>query len=130
MHDDAFLDAFETGALPNSAFHHLDHVRLTWLYLRRDGPEPGAANVAAGIGHFAAAHGAAEHFHVSVTRFWVRLVQYLIDAFPSITSFDDLLDAFPPIADKRLIYRHYRPETLASPEARLGWVAPDVRALP
>ena len=41
--------AFETGALPNSAFHHRDHIRLAWIYLRRDGPETGAREVIDGI---------------------------------------------------------------------------------
>jgi len=118
MQDHEFLRAFETGALPNSAFHHLDHVRLAWLYLRRDGPEAGAQEVIEGIKHFAAVHGAADRFHESLTRFWVRLVQHLIEAFPQVERFDELVTCYPALADKRLAYRHYRPETLASAAAR------------
>src|SRR5215470_7482172 len=67
MDDDAFLQAFETGTLPNAAFHHRDHLRLTWLYLRRDGPELGAEHIVDGIRHFATIHGAANRFHVTLT---------------------------------------------------------------
>src|SRR5262249_33674074 len=68
MDDAAFLDAFERGVLPNAAFHHRDHLRLSWLYLRRDGSELGSQRVMDGIRHFAAAHGAADRFHVTLTQ--------------------------------------------------------------
>jgi hypothetical protein len=115
MDDDAFLRAFETGTLPNAAFHHRDHLRLAWLYLRRDGPELGAEHIVDGIRHFAASHAAADRFHLTLTRFWIRLVQHLMEAFPSIERFEDLLAAFPPAADKAIVYRHYSPAQLSSP---------------
>ena len=125
-----FIRAFETGALPNSAFHHRDHLRLAWLYLRRDGAEAGTREVLDGIRHFATAHGAADRFHETLTRFWVRLVQHLLDAFPRVERFDDLLVRYPPALDKTMVYRHYRPESLASPAARSAWVEPDLLPLP
>jgi hypothetical protein len=130
LEDDEFIRAFETGALPNSAFHHRDHLRLAWLYLRRDGPETGAEEVVDGIRHFATAHGAADRFHETLTRFWVHLVQHMVEAFPSVDRFDNLVAHYPPLADKTIVYRHYRPETLASPAARAGWTLPDLLPLP
>ena len=130
MDDDAFLHGFETGTVANAAFHHLDHLRLTWLYLRRDGPELGAEHVIDGIRQFAAIHGSADRFHLTQTRFWIRLVQHLMEAFPTIERFEDLLDAFPPVMDKAIVYRHYSPMQLSSPTARRVWVAPDVLPLP
>jgi hypothetical protein len=124
------MRAFETGALANSAFRHRDHVRLAWLYLRRDGPETGAREVIDGIRHFAAGHGAADRFHETLTRFWVHLVQHLIETFPLVDRFDDLLARYPQLADKSLVGRHYRPETLMSPAARAEWIGPDLLPLP
>jgi hypothetical protein len=129
--DDAtFLAAFEQGALPNSAFHHRDHVRLTWLYLHQYGPEAGARRVTDAVLGFATEHGAADRFHVSLTRFWVELVKHVISAFPATADFDELLAAFPLLADKSTVFRHYSPELLASPAARAQWVEPDLRPLP
>jgi len=128
--DEAFIHAFETGAIPNGAFHHQDHLRLAWLYVRRDGPEAGAREVIDGIRHFAVAHGAADRFHETLTRFWVHLVQHLVEAFPAVDRFDRLLARYPRLADKGLVFRHYRPETLASAAARTGWAPPDLLPLP
>jgi hypothetical protein len=130
MDDAAFLDAFESGALPNSAFHHRDHLRLSWLYLRRDGPEVGTQRIIDGIRHFATAHGAAERFHVTLTEFWIRFVQHLIEAFPGVDRFDGLLARFPPALDKTIVNRHYTGAVLWSTAARAQFVSPDLRPLP
>jgi len=130
MDDDAFLQAFEAGTLPNATFHHRDHLRLTWLLLRRDGPELGAEHIVDGIRHFAAVHGAPDRFHVTLTRFWIRLVEHLMAAFPTIERFDDLLAVFPLVLDKAIVYRHYSATYLFSPMARQVWIAPDLLPLP
>src|SRR5258707_9904156 len=128
--DDAFLRAFESGALPNSAFHHRDHLRLAWLYLRRDGPELGTARVIDGIRQFAAAHGSADRFHETLTRFWIGLVHHVDETFPGIDRFDDLLTRHPPMADKSLVYRHYSAEAFGKPDARNSWLDRDLLPLP
>src|SRR5262245_42065949 len=35
MTDDEFISQFESCTLANEAFHHRDHIRVVWLYLRR-----------------------------------------------------------------------------------------------
>ena len=34
MNDHEFVDAFEACAIAGADFHHADHVRLAWIYLR------------------------------------------------------------------------------------------------
>jgi hypothetical protein len=34
MNDRDFVDAFENCAIASHDFHHADHVRLAWIYLR------------------------------------------------------------------------------------------------
>jgi hypothetical protein len=126
--DQSFIDAFESGRLPNAAFHHRDHVRLSWLYLRRGGPASGSRAVLDGIRHFAVVHGAADRFHVTLTLFWVKLVQHLIDTYPGAPTFDDLVTHFPRVLDKSLVYKHYSPEHLGA--GRQNWLQPDLRPMP
>jgi hypothetical protein len=128
--DDAFLHAFFSGQLANSDFHHRDHLRLAWLLTRRQGPSDAEATVVEGIRRFAAAHGHAERYHDTMTRFWVRLVAHAVDHRPQITDFDEFLAAHPLLLDKNTPLRHWSREVLFGADARAAWQEPDQVALP
>jgi hypothetical protein len=130
MDDNAFLTAFEAGAIPNTAFRHHDHLRLAWLYLRRDGRELGGARIRAGLRRFAMAHGVPHLYHETLTSFWIRLVAHAVETFPAQQRFEELLGCWAGFEDRRAAYRHWRPETLDGAQARCEWVEPDLRPLP
>jgi hypothetical protein len=130
MTDDDFLQAFARATLGNHEFRHRDHLRLAWLQIRRLGPDDATRAVAAGIRHFAAAHGATDKYHETMTRFWVRIVAHHVEARPEIDDFDRFLEVFPLLLDKGLPFRHWTRETMLGPAARAGWVEPDVLPLP
>jgi hypothetical protein len=130
MTDDEFVTAFLTGKLPPTQFHHRDHLRLTWVLVRLTGVEAAMKRVTSGIRYFASQHGQAEKYHETMTRFWVLLVGHMVATRPDIATFDDFLTAFPMLLDKDLPYRHWRRETMLSPDARARWVEPDILALP
>jgi hypothetical protein len=129
MTDDGFLEAFSGGRLRNDEFHHRDHLRLTWLMLRRLGSEAGGEAVAAGIRRFAAAHGHVSRYHETMTRFWIRLVDHSMRVRPA-ASFEELLQAFPMLLDKSLPFRHWTRERMMSEAARRDFVEPDLLRLP
>lgn len=128
--DAAFLAAFEAGQRPGGVFRHADHLRLAWLYLRRDGVALGEERIAAGIRRFAAAQGAVGLYHETLTRAWVRLVAAALAANPQLGSFPQFLDANPQLADKAYLFRFYSVEALSAPSARDAWVEPDREPLP
>jgi hypothetical protein len=127
LSDAQFLAAFEDATL--EPFHHRDHLRMTWLYLRAHGQEEAERRVAEGIQRFAAAHGKAQMYHVTLTRAWLRLMEAALRATPART-FDEFAVAHADLLDKDRIYRHYRRETIGSPEARAGWLEPELEQLP
>ena len=128
--DDEFLHAFFAADLANSDFHHRDHLRLAWLLVRRDGLAEAEVRVTAGIQHFAAVHGHASRYHDTMTRFWVRLVAHAVADRREIVEFDAFLAAYPMLLDPGLPFRHWSRETMLGPDARTGWLDPDVVALP
>lgn len=130
MSDDNFVQAFFSGAIPPTGFHHRDHLRLTWALLRQVGEDEATRRITSGIHHFAAAHGQAAKYHETMTRFWVRIVAHTMAARPDIASFEKHLATFPMLLEKELPYRHWRRETMLSSNARAHWVEPDVLALP
>jgi hypothetical protein len=128
--DSQFLAAFEAATIPNKAFRHRDHLRMAWLYVRRDGPEIGTTRICEGLRRFAAAHGVAHAYHETLTRFWARLMAHAVEAFPDLTRFEDVLARYAGFEDRRLAYRHWQAATLDGAAARARWVEPDLRPLP
>jgi hypothetical protein len=130
MTDDEFLQACADCTIANHEFRHRDHLRLAWLQVSRLGPEGAVEAVTQGIRRFAATHGAAGKYHETMTQFWVRVVAHLEAARPDVEEFDRFLETFPFLLDKSLPFRHWRRETMMSPEARADWMEPDVLPLP
>jgi len=108
--DRVFIDAFERGAIPPSAFHHADHVRLALAYLMDSASAAEAADrMAAALRAFARGAGQEAKYHHTLTVAWVHIVARLLD--------------------KELPLAHYSRERLFSDEARRRWVEPDLRPL-
>jgi hypothetical protein len=128
--DDEFLHAFFSLRLPNSGFHHRDHLRLAWLAVKRHGASAARDLVGGGIRRFAEAHGHGDRFHETLTGFWVSIVAHAIDDAPEIEDFDTFLRAYPLLLNAQLPLRHWRRDTLFGATARGAWREPDLAPLP
>ena len=126
MTDLDFLRAFERCEISNDSFHHKDHIRLAWTYLKLHGPMEAPARMAAGIRNFAAYHGKSDKYHETVTVAWMHLVTQAAHC----ASFQEVVDQFPRFFDKSYLAEFYSPETLQSDAARVSFVAPDKKPLP
>ena len=130
MDDSEFLLLFHDANLPSEEFRHRGHLRLAWLILSRHRREEAERIVAREIRRVAAASGAANRYHETLTRFWVRILGHAMENAPDVRSIDELLARFPFLLDKTLPFRHWRGETFNSDKARGGWVEPDLVPLP
>jgi hypothetical protein len=130
LSDEEFVRAFESCRLKNELFHHADHVRLTWIYVRQHG-EPGAAErVLAGILRFATHNGGAHKFNHTQTRAWVRLIAEAQRESPELSCFTEFIGAHPGLLNGSALAPYYSKTVLESPAARAGWVEPDISPLP
>lgn len=102
MTDEELVRAFESGALAAAAFHHTEHVRLTWLYLRHYGREEAERLMLTGLEAFAARAGKPEKFDAALTRAWLAAIDDARLAAPS-ASFDELVTARPQLLDRRSV---------------------------
>jgi hypothetical protein len=124
-----WLAAVESGH-PPPPFGHREHLKLAWLVLAGE-PDLDRAceRVSATIHRLAVAHGHPQKYHRTVTDAWVRIVAHCRAQRPN-TTFEELLQANGWLFHNRLLLQHYRSTTLASPQARTGWVAPDLLPIP
>ena len=127
LDDREFVEAFESGALSAGAFHHRDHVRLAWLYLRRLPPASALAKFSDGLRRFAASAGKAGLYHETITCAYLLLIRERMERGGRAESWSefaaanaDLMTWKPSILD-----RYYLEGTLASDLARRVFVLPD-----
>jgi len=104
---------------------HREHLHMTWSSLRRGQPE----RVFPFLRHVAESDGEAEKLNVTMTRFWVDATAYAIET-SGARGFDELLERVPHLLDKGLPFRHWSRERIFAPDARAGWVEPDLLSLP
>jgi hypothetical protein len=123
--DEALLDGFERADLP--AFTHRDHVRVAWLYLRREPLWTALPRFCDDLRRFAARAGAPQRYHETITWAYLLLVHERRAARPADEPWDDFADANPDLlcGQPSALERYYRAETLASERARRTFVLPD-----
>lgn len=124
LSDDELMAGFAGAALAANAFHHVDHVRVAWLYLRRYEPAEALRRYGADIRRLAAAHGAPQRYHETITWAYLLLIRERVE---EVESWAEFRDRNPDLLDWRrpLINRYYTPELLASDRARQRFVLPD-----
>jgi hypothetical protein len=127
MDDRAFVEAFESCTLGPEEFHHRDHVRLAWIYLRAEPPARALARFAEGLKRFAAALGKAGLYHETITWAYLLLIRERMDRQGDAASFEAFAAANPDLMTWKpsVLAAYYHDETLASPLARRTFVMPD-----
>lgn len=123
MNDREFVDAFERCDVPS--FHHRDHVRLAWIYLREQTPLIALARFITSLKRFATAKGTPRLYHETITWAYLLLIHERMqrtedDDFESFAAENaDLLTWKPSILD-----HYYDRETLDSELARRTFLMP------
>jgi len=129
LNDDAVLKAFEACQLDPAKFHHDDHIRLAWLCVQCYGAREAEAKLLDGLRRFAQRAGVPQKFMHTTTIAWARLVAVAQTASPSTNNFSEWIQSHPELLDRNLLAKYYSPGRLETPEARSGWVEPDLAPL-
>ena len=123
--DDEFLTAFASCELPESSFHHGDHLRLAWLLLHGMPFDEALVQIRNGIQRYATHLGKPDLFHETITTAWVKLL-----ATHHERTFAEFLTINERRLNPALLHRFWTPAVLYSEAAKSHWVAPDKTALP
>jgi hypothetical protein len=129
MNDQEFLSAFEACTL--AEFHHRDHIKVTYLYLRRHPLDEAITMVRNGLQALAIAWSAPvddleKGYHETMTQAWVRLVHLTLSRGEVVESADAFCDQQPQLMQKSRLQLFYSRERLMVWEAKQEFVEPDL----
>ena len=127
MTDEEFVASFENATLDNSTFHHTDHVRMAFLYLRRYPVLEALERFSASLLKFAAANGKPTLYHETITWAFLLLIRERMARAGGDQSWADFANGNPDLLNWKdnILKKYYRPETLASDLARNTFLLPD-----
>ncbi|MCA1560883.1 MAG: hypothetical protein LC804_11650 [Acidobacteria bacterium] len=103
--DEDLLRGFEDASLPDGAFGHAEHVRVTCLYLDAHGRDGALERLATGLLRFTTRHGHPAKFSYSLTAAWVDTIESARRSHPDARTFDALVAACPSLLDRASV-RH------------------------
>jgi hypothetical protein len=129
MNDEEFLTAFEACALDE--FHHRDHIKVAYLYLRRHPLDEAIVKVRTGLQALAVAWSAPiddleKGYHETMTQAWVRLVNLAVREGGVVESADAFCNEQPKLMQKTHLQLFYSRERLTTWEAKREFVEPDL----
>lgn len=128
--DKELINRFESGAVSTSDFHHADHVRLAFAYLREFSTLEALQRFSAALKHFAACHGKDQLYNETITWAYIFFIAERI-----ARSGAEQLD-WTQFAEKNpdllvwkggILTRYYEDATLKSDLARRTFIFPDKR---
>jgi hypothetical protein len=127
MTGEELIAQFEQGTTPAAGFHHADHVRLAFEYLRRYPALEALQCFSDALRRFAAAQGKAERYHETVTWAYVLLIRERMARAGERESWPDFARRNSDLMEWKqgVLARLYRQETLDSDLARRTFVLPD-----
>jgi hypothetical protein len=131
-----FLESFEQGTWPKSAWTHAAHVAVAACYLIEYPDQDAAGLMRRGIVHYNQCVGTinSDHsgYHETITLFWLAVVNARLRELADGTArIDAVRILVTELAPRRDLFREYYSFDVArSVEARRFWIAPDLKPLP
>jgi hypothetical protein len=129
MTEQELIAQFESGSLPPTAFHHADHVRMAFAYLRQYPLLQALQRFSAALKLFAKAQGKDNLYHETITWAYLFLIHERISRAGQVQSWEEFAEANPDLLmwKNGILKRYYAEETLQSDLAKRVFIFPDKR---
>jgi hypothetical protein len=124
---DEIIQQFEQGLASAATFHHGDHVRLAFEYLRRYPALEALRRFSDALQRFAAAQGKADRYHETITWAYLLLIRERIARASGAPTWEEFAASNEDLLIWKggVLAKFYRRETLDSELARRMFVFPD-----
>lgn len=132
--DAELLAQFERCTLTAERWHHAEHIRIGYLYLRRHPFEAALERMRVGLKALNTAQAVPESldrgYHETVTRGWLQLVQVILSEYGPAGTSGEFLELHPELSQRKSLRLFYSRDRIMSWEAKAGFVEPDLAPLP
>ena len=127
MSDDEFIAHFEDGSLANEGFHHRDHMRMAFLYLRRYPALEAIQRFSSALARFAAVHGKPGLYNETVTWAFLLLIRERMARAGREQTWEEFATSNADLMSWKdnVLKTYYRAETLGSDLAKSVFLFPD-----
>jgi hypothetical protein len=125
--DEELVAQFESCAIPPDSFHHSDHVRLAFAYLRQYTILEALEKFPAALRQFAKHHARPNLYHQTITWAYLFLIHERLARSNHPQSWDEFAQANPDLLTWKngILTKYYEDETLQSDLARRVFVFPE-----
>jgi hypothetical protein len=127
LNETEWMEAFEKCALPNGSFHHEEHVKMAFLYLKKFTPLEALNRFSSGLARFAWANGKPDLYNETITWAFFLLIRERIARANSPQTWAEFSASNADLLcwENDILKKYYRPETLASALAKSVFLFPD-----
>jgi len=127
MDHEALVRAFEAGEEPPGGFHHAQHVRVAWWYLRTYPLPDALGRFTTALRAFALAQGKPGLYHETLPVAFMLIISDRLGVAGRDCGWETFAEGNPDLFAWKpsVLDRYYRDETLWSDRARAGFVMPD-----
>ena len=127
MTNHEIISRFESGKVPESDFHHADHVRLAFAYLKLHSVLTALEKFSAALKQFAARHGKTQLYNETITCSYIFLIAERIARSPEGLDGDRFAQQNPDLLlwKNGILNRYYEDATLKSELACRVFIFPD-----
>lgn len=127
MKDEELIECFENCTLPAAGFHHRDHVKVVWLYLRCNSVLKTLGRFSKGLKRLATPNGKPNLYHETITWAYVFLIHERMQRHEGEQSWAEFVDSNADLFDWKnsILKSYYQDDTLHSEVARNVFVFPE-----
>jgi hypothetical protein len=127
MTNQELIAQFESRSLSPQSFHHADHVRLAFAYLRQYSLLEALEKFPAALQQFAQHHGKPNLYHQTITWAYLFLINQRIARATQEQTWEEFAEANPDLLTWKngIVTRYYGEETLQSDLARKVFILPE-----
>jgi hypothetical protein len=124
--DEEVIRRFEAGEVPQAGFHHVDHVRLAFAYLRWHPVLRALEKFSCSLKRFAETRGKTQLYNETITCAYLFLIRERM-AGGACESWEEFARRNPDLLCWKdgVLCRYYRQETITSELARTVFILPD-----